>query len=320
MIITIIGTNAAATKEKLDEVVARFEEKHRANFNLLHFDARSGFPQFLALFETASLFSPKKLVVLKNWDSKESAAFRKELFAWFARAALRDDRDNFLVLYGSAPADKEEEKILKEKPNLFFVFEKRSGAALRQWTEKELVKRTLPSSAELIQGLAALGDEHAIMNEIEKIAAYHKGERLLGKRKEVAKADRATAQTKGADDGPFAAFDAFNDLVLGKKGAAIMTVKRQIAGGKPESMILGAFHHQLKQLIKVRRLLEVPAASAATRLKMHPYVYAKNRTIAERATPEKLKSAQRALVECDARIKSGRLDPKTALDFLMSEI
>lgn len=326
--IFIGGPNTVAANKKLGAVLSEFREKYPKHHNVLFFDIKEGFPALRSLFEAQSLFSPKKMVVVKDLFKKENEVFYAQAKEWMSAESVHEDKNNYLVFFDGAASEKDV-AVLKDafkiKSSACYFFGQMTDNDLKKWITDELQRRAITLPADIKERMFLLGDPVAIQQEIEKIAAFIIGSKHLAKQRSSEKkppaASRAAAAVVSAEK-PFELFDALNDALLGRGGRMARVIRRQMKEGKPEGMILGGLQYQLKNLIKMRYLRDqgMDQAAVIKKLSIHPFVYKKNNEVVSRVSFEKLVNVQRAILLCDQRIKSGKSDQKTALDWLVGEV
>ena len=328
MIIFIGGPNTVAANKKLDAVLSGFREKYPKHHNVLFFDVKDGCAALKSLFEAQSLFSSKKIVVVKDLFKKENETFCEHAKEWLSAESVREDKNNCLVLFDGAASEKNIDEMgdtLKIKPSACYFFGQMTDSDLKKWIIEELAKDSITLPADVRERLFLLKDPVAIRQEIEKIASFILGSKHLTKKRSSENPPPARGRTAIAafpTEKPFELFDALNEALLGKGGRMLRIIYRQLKEGKPEGMIIGGLQYQLKNLIKIRYLLDqgIDQATIIKKLRIHPFVYKKNSETVSRVSLEKLADIQRKILACDQRIKSGKSDQKTALDWLVGEV
>jgi DNA polymerase III delta subunit len=316
MIIFIGGPHGVAASKKLEEALAAFKKEPQKKFHSLEFDAKNNFAEFKSVFETVSMFASAKVVVLKNLFAKESAKFREDFFVWAENKNIQNSKDDILMIFEKGSLGKEDlsklNKICKEKN----YFEMPEGSDLKKWIKTELEAAKIPASPDLVEGLFHVADPLSIKNEIEKLACFMAGKQHVPDTKAK---HQIEFSSKGDDREVFSMIE---DILSGQKNKAIKTIHKQIRSGKAEQMILGAMHYQIKNLLKIKKMLDMGLSPAeiSQKTKLPGFVVDKNARLLSKIDFQKLKNAQELIFKCDLKIKSGRIDPKLALEMLASEI
>jgi|GEM_PF-3099233 len=328
MIIFIGGPNVVAANKKLEDVLSEFREKDPKHYNVLFFDVKEGFAALKSLFEAQSLFSQKKVVVIKDIFKKENEALRLQMKEWLLSEYVREDKNNYLIVYDCAASQKDIENmgdVFKKNSRTVHFFEDMTETDLKKWINKELEKDAISLPMDVKERLFLLRDPVAIQQEIEKISAFIAGSKHLVKKGTSEKKPKSVGKAVAAvlpQEKPFELFDALNEALSGKGGRLLRIIRRQLKEGRPEGMILGGLQYQLKNLIKIRYLRDEGADEAVIikKLHIHPFVYKKNSEIVSRISLEKMADVQKKILACDQGIKSGKSDQKTALDWLVGEL
>jgi len=174
MLIHLYGSDSYRRIQKLKEIISEFKKKHLGlairHFDLDNYDNASGALKNFTLSQ--SLFETKKLGIIHNikTEHKELKKFLKELV---------DDKDISLILVSEKKLGKLFEFLFR-KPALSQEFNPLKGTQLANFIKKEIEKRKLKPSVELIDFLIRSfeGNLWGIITELEKISLGGKAEKI----------------------------------------------------------------------------------------------------------------------------------------------
>lgn len=314
MLIFIGGPRPWEVKKKLEEKTTELKKKFGNGIVFYNFEAKNNFSELASLFDSVSMFSPRKAIVLTMLFKKENNHFRNDLDDLFGASKKNDSTT--LIIYEPSEVDAENKNKLEKESDEFYYFDIFSEANLKKWIKERMASKGITYSDGLAEGLFYLKDPLTIENELEKLSCYLEGKKILpgGNSKYLLEfiSHKNTSE----------AFDIIKHILSGHREKSIKIVHRQIKNGISEQIILGAIHYQLKKLIKLKNMLnrKKTKTEIAKILKMPAYAVDKNIALISNIGFQKLKNAQERILDCDYKIKSGRVDSKTALDFLIGEI
>ncbi|MCK5466036.1 DNA polymerase III subunit delta [Candidatus Parcubacteria bacterium] len=149
-------------------------------------------------------------------------------------------------------------------------------------------------------------------NEISKLVSYCDG-------REITDEDvRLLVQSK-VDLNIFNLIDSISSK--NKSGSALL-LNQQIEKGLNEIYILTMFVYQFRNLLKIKSLLEQNLSNQeiAVKAKMHPFVIQKSIEQCRRFEMKDLKKIYQKLFDADLAIKTGKINPRLALDLLVVSV
>ncbi len=149
-------------------------------------------------------------------------------------------------------------------------------------------------------------------NEISKLVNYCNG-------KEITAADVQLLVQSKVDMNIFNLIDSISSK---NKSKSTLLLNQQIEKGLNEIYILTMFVYQFRNLLKIKSLLEQNLSSQeiASKAKMHPFVVQKSIEQCRRFELEDLKKIYRKLFDADLAIKTGKINPRLALDLLVVSV
>jgi DNA polymerase-3 subunit delta len=153
-------------------------------------------------------------------------------------------------------------------------------------------------------------------NETEKLVNYKNG-------KEIGAADVDLLVKPKIEPEIFKTIDAiaFNNRWSGKK-QALKLLHDHLEKGDHPLYLLSMINFQFRNLLIIKDLMEknVPYYSLQKITKMHPFVVKKTYEQARKFTFQELKKIYQNIFQVDLSIKTGKINPTAALDFLIVSI
>jgi len=149
-------------------------------------------------------------------------------------------------------------------------------------------------------------------NEISKLVSYCDG-------REITDEDvRLLVQSK-VDLNIFNLIDSISSK---NKSRSALLLNQQIEKGLNEIYILTMFVYQFRNLLKIKSLLEQSLSNQeiAVKAKMHPFVIQKSIEQCRRFEMKDLKKIYQKLFDADLAIKTGKINPRLALDLLVVSV
>ena len=117
-------------------------------------------------------------------------------------------------------------------------------------------------------------------------------------------------------------FNLIDSISSKNKSRSTLLLNQQIEKGLNEIYILTMFVYQFRNLLKIKSLLEQNLSNQeiASKAKMHPFVVQKSIEQCRKFEIEDLKKIYRKLFDADLAIKTGRINPRLALDLLVVSV
>lgn len=297
MILFLFGQDTYRSREKLKGIIEEYRKRHQSGLNLIKIDLSADgvdFSNFKRAVDTVSMFDEKKLIVLEN-------AFQKEILDYFKKRKLDSDKDNIIIVWAEeAKPDNELFRFLKKKAKVQ-EFEFLKGNQLKNWI-KDYVKKEKANIENLaVEKLVKYvgNDLWRMSNELDKLIAF---------KKKIEEKDVAELVKPEIDVNIFNLIDSLGEK---NKKQALKLVRDHLKKGESEMYLLDRFVYQFRNLIKVK---------TGGGKELHPFVFRKTLQQAKNFTFEELKKIYRKLLEIDLDIKTGRTNPKAALEVFVTEL
>ncbi|MDO8424704.1 MAG: DNA polymerase III subunit delta [bacterium] len=315
MIIFIYGQDSYRSRQKLNEIIDQNQKAHKSGLNLRVIDCpNSDFQDFKNALETISMFESKKMIILKNAFS--SPAFEKPIDEYKER--MLGGQDN-IVFYEDGKADSRKSlfKFLKKKSSAQ-EFELLTGGNLRNWIGEEFKKYGLEIGSKVSDLLILYcgSDTWRIANEAKKIAANKSG----GTGKKEALEEDIKSLVKG--DLEIDIFKTIEAISAKNKKLALRYLHSLLEKGDSSIYLLSMISYQFRNLLLIKDLTErkTQYQMLAKKSGLHPFVVKKSWEACRPFSLLELKEIYRKIFQADLDVKTGKIDPETALDLLLVSV
>ena len=315
MLIFLYGPDTYRSHQKLNEIIANYKKIHKSGLNLKYFDfKKDSYQEFKDEFQTISMFQGKKLMVLENTFSNSD--FKRK---FLENSKKFIDSKDIILFYEENEFSKNDAlfNFLKKQAKVQ-EFELLAGQKLKNWVKKEFEKYQCQISdtalGKLIEFTA--NDLWQITNEIKKLVSYKKDGKIEIKDVELLVRPKIEADI-------FKTIDAISSR---NKKQALILIHKHLEKGDPPLYLLSMINFQFRNLLLVKsceskgELYINDMRILSKKLKLHPYVVRKSIQQARRFTIDELKKIYRKIFQVDLNIKTGKIDPQTALDLLITGI
>ena len=307
MIIFLYGEDTYRMKEKLKEIVEKYKKVRTSGLNLKYFEG-DFFKNFQDNFRQTSMFEEKKLVIINNpFDNLDF----KEKFIEQGEEFLKSS--DIIVIYQEGKVSKNTtlfKYLIKNTKSQ--EFELLTPIKLKNWVQKEFEKYNGRIENQALDKLLEFvgNDLWRMSNEIKKLISYNKNIGL----EEVRLLIRSNIETD-----IFATIEA----IAGKnKKKALNLLHKHIDKGDSPLYLLSMINYQFRNLLIIKDLIErkVPYQIIAKKSGLHPFVIKKAYYSVQQFTFLELKKIYQKIFQIDLEIKTGQIEPATALDLLISEL
>jgi len=310
MIIFLHGEDIYRLRQKLNEIIDRYQEIHQSGLNLKYFDfQKDSLEDFRDAFRSFSMFDEKKLIIARNaFSSSETESGLKEILKKFQKSK------DIILFY--------EEKVDQKKTLFKFLkkygkiqrFDLLSGKKLANWVKKELEKHSTKIDQDALSLLLEYAGENTwqLSNEIKKLADYKN-------KKKIIKEDvKALVRPKIETD----IFETIDAIAANNKKRALALIQNHLRKGDSPSYILAMISFQFRNILIVKDLIERRKLlnQILKEVNLHPFVVKKSFFQAKNFDLNGLKKIYQKLFQIDLKIKTGKIDPENALNLLIAQI
>jgi len=149
-------------------------------------------------------------------------------------------------------------------------------------------------------------------NEISKLVSYCDGQEITEKDVQLLVQSKVDLNI----------FNLIDSISSKNKSKSALLLNQQIEKGLNEIYILTMFVYQFRNLLKIKSLLEQNLSNQeiAVKAKMHPFVIQKSIEQCRRFEMKDLKKIYQKLFDADLAIKTGKINPRLALDLLVVSV
>ncbi len=310
MIIFLYSSDTYRSRQKLNEIINHYKEIHKSGVNLSYLDIEHlNFEDLNNETQQVSMFGEKKLMVLTNVFSNKDF---KEKFLKNSKSLLNSE-DTILIYEENVPKNDKFLVFLKTKTKSQ-EFKPLEGESLKNWARKELSTyqaKISPEAETLLINLVG-SDLWQLSNEIKKLTDYKNGGRI--EKEDIELLVKPVIETD--------IFDTIDAIALKDKKRAILLLHKHLEKGESPLYLLSMINFQFRNLLIIKDLIEKnePYYSISKISKLHPFVVKKSYQQAKNFTLQGLKKIYQRIFEVDLSIKTGKVEPETALDLLIAEV
>ncbi len=311
MIIFLYGEDSYQSRQKLNEIISQYKKVRKSALNLIYTDAsQTEFADFYNNFKISPMFAEKKLVVVKNLFSN------------------KEFQENFLEEVKNVESFKDvvvvyEHEAVDQRTKLFKVLTKEcksqefkalDGAKLKMWAQKEFQQHGAKINMDALDLLINYtgNDLWRLSSEIKKLVDFRSGV--------VIKKDDIALQVKPNIESEI--FKTIDAIAQKNKRQALAFLQKHLDAGDSPLYILSMVAFQFKNLLIVKELAQrgLMYASIVKKSGLHPFVVKKTYFMCSQFPFEELKKIYFKIFQADLAIKTGRIEPETALELLIAQI
>jgi len=192
--------------------------------------------------------------------------------------------------------------------------------ALKNWVKKEFEKQGGQVNPEVIEKLINFvgSDCWQLSNEIKKLASYRKGQEIQVKDIELLVKPKIEVDI----------FKTIDALANKNKKKALEFLKEHLEKGDSPLYLLTMINFQFRNLLMVKSFQTKDFTGQSysnlrllsNKLGLHPFVIKKSLEQARKFSLQELKKIYQKIFQADLDIKTGKIEPETALDLFITEI
>ncbi|MCP6719272.1 MAG: DNA polymerase III subunit delta [Patescibacteria group bacterium] len=307
MIILLYGPDTYRSQLKLREIVESYKKIHKSGLNLRYYNNDLNFKDLKSEAAQASMFKEKKLIVLT--DIFSNSDFKKDFLKGGKDFV---DSENILLFY-------EKGKITKRDALLTFLkknakcqeLESLEGQKLKNWVKKQFDSLNAKVDNRALDRLVSfVGDNlWQMINEIRKLSSFKAGKTIEVKDVELMVRPKIESDI----------FKTIEAIASKDKQRALKLLKDHLKKGDNPFYLLSMINFQFRNLLIVKDLVTKnlsPFDSAG----LHPYVVKKSMALSRKFEFQELKKIYQKIFEVDLNLKTGKIEPETALDLFIAEI
>jgi len=308
MIIFLYGLDTHRSSKKLKQIIEGYRKIHKIGLSLKYIDVRKlSFKDLEDELKQVSIFKEKKLLILTNVFSNTD--FKKS----FVRKGKKlIESDNTILFYESDKVDKRD-ALLKflNKHAKSQEFQLLEGLKLRNWLKKEFQERKAKIKEQALDKFISFVNNNPwqMINEVQKLAHFKNGEEIETKDIELLIKPHIEPNI----------FNTIDAIASKDKKRALKLLRDHLEKGDSPFYLFSMINYQFRNLLIIKDLL-VKNLSLRNLSGLHPFVIRKTCTLAGKFEFSELKKIYQKIFKIDFNIKTGKSDPETALDLLITEI
>ena len=311
MIYFIYGEDSYRVKNKLEEMVSGYKKVHKSGLNLIYIDADGkGFEDFYGALKINSMFSEKKLIILKNVF--DNTKFQEDFLENIKN--LEETKDIIIVYEDNTPDKRTKFFKALQKTAKCQEFNYLQLAMLKKWVVQEFGRSNVEINPDALDLMAVYigSDLWAMTNEINKLSNYRAGS-------VVKKEDVELLVKPNIENDMFQIIEA---LVSKDKRIGLSLLHKYLDDGEAPLKLLGMIVYQFRTLLIIKELQDKkePFSTIAKKSGLHPFVVQKNYYLCNQFSIDQLKKIYQNIFQVDSDIKTGQIEPEIALDLLLTSI
>ena len=309
----LYGNDLFRIKEEEREILSRLLASDKSGINFDKFEGDEiSFSNFDKAVSSGSFFGGKRVVLIKNLITKNKD---KDLKARIADRLSRGVSAEIIFIEYGQPDKREKLFKTLNKAAEVAVFEPLQGEEIKKWIKEKVEKSGGKVSALGVESLMlALGANlNQLEQEINKLILYVKSQ----DRDEIEPKDVNEMVKSVADPNIFN----FIESIAGQdKRRAVKLLAEFIDKGEDENMLFAMVIYQFRILIMIKDLLDrgKSSYSIASEAKLNPYVVQKSLPVLKNYSLNDLIEYYQFLYQMDLKIKTGRIEPKVAMDLVVA--
>lgn len=340
MILFLYGEDTYRLKQKIKEMKEKYISASLGDTNLVVLEGKTVEYNEISRQVLAFPFLAKsRLVIIENLI-KES---KKDIVEKVIELLPKVPESTILVFVEEGKPDKRTalfKKLSKEKAQEFVPFDE---IELNRWIQKEVEERGGTIEPDAIAKLTEYvgNDLWRLANEIDKLTAYSQNLANSGQPTADSLENKKTKKPLAVGREPLAkisseaieilvrpqiesnVFNLIDSVGAKNQQQSLRELHQLLDAGQNELYILSMIVYQFRNLLIVRDFIERGTSNQwdiAKKAGLHPFVAGKTLNLARNYSIDSLKNIYSTLLEQDIAIKTGQIDPKTALDLLVIKL
>jgi len=311
MLIFLYGPDTYRSRQKLNEIIENYKKAHKKGLNLKYFEEKDlDFGEIQNEIQQTSIIAGNKMLILE--DTFSNVDFKEK----FLKNSKNFISSKDLILFYEEREISGTNSLLKllKKSGKSQEFKLLEGQNLKNWIKKEFNSYTAKTESLVIEKLINFlgNDSWQLSNEIKKLATYKKNKIIQARDVELLVKPKIDVDI----------FKTIDAIAEKNKKQALSLLHKHLEKGDSPLYLLSMINFQFRNLIQIKSLVEKNCTyqNIQKSTKLHPYVVKKSLWQARSFSFPELKKIYQKIFKADINIKTGRIDPETALDLLITEI
>jgi DNA polymerase-3 subunit delta len=317
MIIFLYGSDTYRSRQKLNEIIEHYKKIHKSGLNLKYLNlSEKDFEDFKDEFQSISMFAEKKLLVLEETFTNQN--FKENFLSptKFRMGTKKFVNSRDIILFHEIKETPRSDPLFKflKKYAKSQEFEPLRGENLKNWVKKEIENHKVKINPKALEKLVDYvgNDLWQMSNEIGKLVNYKKNKKVEVEDVELLVKPKIEPEI----------FKTIDAIASKNKKQALELIHKHLEKGDSPLYLLSMINFQFRNLLIIKDLIEKnqPYYSILKTAKLHPFVVKKSYQQANKFTLQELKKIYQKIFQVDISIKTGKVEPTTALDLLLTEI
>lgn len=315
MIKLFYGEDSYSLNHALKELEQKFANENFGDMNINKFDgAGLNFDQLIRSATAIPFLAQKRLIIISNFLRDGDQNLRDYLTD--NSNLIPDSAEIILVEEGEVKKNLGlYKKLLKLKTVEYFPL--RRGYELEKWLKEYAQKEKIPIGFPAIRKLVATAGNNSwrLSNELAKLDLYRQAR---GK----AEIDESDIDEMVASEHDQNIFDFIDALGARNAAMALKYLQNLLNGGKNENYILSMIVYQFRNMLLIQDMIirGVKRNQIAAEAELHPFVVGKTMRVLNNYDLPLLKRIYYRLMRTDIDIKTGRTEPRLALEKLLADL
>jgi len=318
MLIFLYGQDTYRMQKKLNEIIESYKKAHKSGLSLKYFTEENfSLDAIVNDAQMVSMFGEKKLIIFKNLLSISG---NEGLLEFLKKAKTSEDINIVICEENKIKATDLSLKFLKKNAKIQ-EFAPLEGEKLKNWVKKEFLVYKIEVDLGIVEKLVNFvgNDLWQMSNEIKKLVNYRASQGEGKKENKILLEDIDLLVKPRIESDIFKTIDA---IAQKNKRRALVLLKAHLEKGDNPLYLFSMINYQFRNLLVVKDLIERnrPYYTISKTSNLHPFVVRKSYEQAGKFSFPELKKIYRKIFQVDLAVKTGKINPETGLDLLLSEI
>jgi len=315
MVKLFYGEDSYSLSHELKALEEKFSLANFGDLNINKFDGSVlTYEEFIRSISALPFLAEKRLIIIKNFLRDGDEKLREYISKNFPK--FPNSADVILVEEGEVNKNLGFFKTLK-KLNQTSYFPLRQGYDLEKWLLDWSAKEKIRIKPPAIRKLVAMAGNNSwrLINELQKLDVF----RLVMGRDQIGE-DDIEEMVEGESNPNI--FNFIDDLGARDAKSALHNLQELFSGGKNENYILTMVVYQFRNMLIVEDLIVkgIKPPMIAKESDLHPFVVGKTLKLLKTFDLPMLRRIYERLLRADLDIKSGKVQPRLALEKLLADL
>jgi len=312
MIIFLYGPDTYRLQQKIREIINDYKKRHQDGVNFVKINFKEDeLKELQQLIETVSMFDEKKLILIEG-TFQQAESSQQELLDFLKKKKVDSCDESLILLWNEKKETKNKLFNFLDKIAKVYEFNLLPPYRIKEWVRNYTKNQGGSIENSAIEKLFNYvgNDLWRMTNELNKLMAFNK---------KINSENVENLVKSEVDLNIFATIDA---LAHKNKKQALRLLNEHLKQGDKESYLLDRFVYQFRNLLKAKSAFQNESNIRninffAKKINMHPFVAKKSLEQSRKFSFSELKKIYQKLLEIDLNIKTGKINPRTALEMFI---